>query len=154
MAVNHVRRVGKLARWRIRLSEFDSEVVYRASVKHWAVDALSRLQRKGAVETELDDDVPVLELSSESFYTVVSTDTAKLTEERGTDSSIESTAYLPEVFVLANQISEEERDALNLYDFIQVQTMDHECQSSTETVGKPNFTFFSCTWRLSSSIRY
>lgn len=40
---------GKLARWRLPLSEFDSEVVHQARIEHQAAN-----------ESPLKDDVPIL----------------------------------------------------------------------------------------------
>lgn len=91
---------------------------------HPVVSALSRLQTKGTDETELDNDVSVLALSSERFYTDFSTDTAEVTEKRGADNDIELTPYVTEVLTLAVQIAEEEIDVTNLCEFIQTQAID------------------------------
>lgn len=82
-------------------------MVHRAGVKNQAVNTPSRQQTKGADETELDDEVAVLALSSKRFYRDVSTDMEELSRKGGADSDIEFTPYLPEVFDLADQISEE-----------------------------------------------
>lgn len=58
---------GKLARWRLRPSEFELGIAHRADIKHKAVDALSRLSTNGTYKTLLDDKVPVLVLRREMF---------------------------------------------------------------------------------------
>lgn len=55
---------GKLTRWRLRLSELELDVVHRARVKHYAVDALSRLPTSGADETMIDGKTTLLLLKS------------------------------------------------------------------------------------------
>lgn len=54
---------GRLVRWRLRLSKFDFEVVYRAGVKNQDVEASQRLETDGTDERLLEDDIPELVLS-------------------------------------------------------------------------------------------
>ena len=61
--MNLANASGRLARWRLRLQEFDFEVVHRAGSVHMAPDAMSRLPTDGADDSELNDDVPVLVIS-------------------------------------------------------------------------------------------
>lgn len=51
---------GKLTRWRLRLLEYDFEIVYRADVKHQAAGALFRLCTTGVDYTELEEEIPVM----------------------------------------------------------------------------------------------
>jgi len=51
---------GRLARWRLRLAEFDFEVQYRPGVKNVVPDSLSRLETTGDDKTSLDEDIPTL----------------------------------------------------------------------------------------------
>ena len=50
---------GRLMRWRLRLMEFDYEIIYRPGLKHQVPDALSRLRHPpGAPNSEVDDEIP------------------------------------------------------------------------------------------------
>lgn len=51
---------GKLTTWRLRLREFDSEVVHRAGIKYQALDALSRLETEESDNTKLNENLPAL----------------------------------------------------------------------------------------------
>lgn len=58
---------GRLARWRLRLSEFDFYIVHRTGSKNQDVDAPSRLLTAETDGTKLKDRVPVLFISFETF---------------------------------------------------------------------------------------
>lgn len=53
----------KLARWHLRLSEFELDIVHLSGIKHKAADVLSRSKVKIEDKTALDDEVPVLTIS-------------------------------------------------------------------------------------------
>lgn len=59
--------IGRLARWRLRLFEFDFDVIYRASVKHEAADTLPRLQTAGEEDTPLKDKLPLLAVNAKGY---------------------------------------------------------------------------------------
>lgn len=58
-------QTGKLARWRLQLSELDYQNFHQANVKHKAADALSRLPTNGMDKSPLEDHVPVLTITEE-----------------------------------------------------------------------------------------
>lgn len=60
------KRTGILAHWRLRLFEFDFNVVHRAGVSCQATDAPSYLQAAGEVDTRAEDKLPVLPIDTES----------------------------------------------------------------------------------------
>lgn len=57
---------GKLARWRLKLSEFKLGVLHRAGIKHEAADALSRLPATGNNETPSRDDDTILDITDDT----------------------------------------------------------------------------------------
>lgn len=59
----------KLERWRLRLSEFDSDVVHCAGVKRQASDALFYLRATGKDDIALKDDLPLLVIDTEDDNT-------------------------------------------------------------------------------------
>ena len=53
---------GRLARWRLRLSEYDYDIQYRPGIKHQLADGVSRLPAEGASSEPVDDKVPCFAL--------------------------------------------------------------------------------------------
>ena len=54
---------GRLLRWRLRLLEFDFIVTHRPGVQHKVADAMSRLSTDGHDTTELDDEIPTINVA-------------------------------------------------------------------------------------------
>jgi hypothetical protein len=62
---------GRLARWRIRLAEFDFEIQYRPGITNSVADGCSLVPAKGGDTTDIDDDIPcfvVPNISSTPLY--------------------------------------------------------------------------------------
>lgn len=49
---------GQRARWRVRLSQLELNVVHRAGIKHWAADGLSPLETASKDRNPLEHDLP------------------------------------------------------------------------------------------------
>ena len=49
---------GRLMRWRLRLSEFDFQILYKKGKLNTQADALSRLTTLGETSSDLDEDIP------------------------------------------------------------------------------------------------
>ena len=56
---------GRLARWRIRLSEFDLALDYKKGKKNTIADAISRLPTDGETKVDPDLDIPVLHVDTD-----------------------------------------------------------------------------------------
>lgn len=57
----------KLARWQLRLSQFEFEVIHRANIKHQVAEPLSRLPTIEEDESTVQDDVHVLTLTDARY---------------------------------------------------------------------------------------
>lgn len=57
-------RVRRLARWRLRLFEFDFDGVQQTGVRHQSTDALFQLPTDRTGETPVDDDLSVMVIST------------------------------------------------------------------------------------------
>ena len=70
----------RLARWRLRLLEFDFEIKYRKGANNTVADAISRLPTYGHTNRAADLDIPCLniELSSSKLAVVHHVDSASL----------------------------------------------------------------------------
>jgi hypothetical protein len=70
---------GRLTRWRLRLQEFDFEVLYLPGKSHHAADIMSHLQSTEPTLSEptdpVDTDIPCFVVSHREYPTLISVDT-------------------------------------------------------------------------------
>ena len=55
---------GRLARWRLRLAEYDFYIQYSPGIKHQVPDALSRVSTKGVDTSPCEEDIPCFTVQS------------------------------------------------------------------------------------------
>jgi hypothetical protein len=63
--MNLSKAQGRLARWRLRLAEFDFKAEYHPGSAHHVADALSRLPHQPVPVQPIDLEIPVLALAEE-----------------------------------------------------------------------------------------
>ena len=122
--LNMADATGKLARWRLRLAEYEFDVVHRAGVKHQAADALSRLPTDGEDKAPLDDEIPVLVIQHDDEQTVSTVVCVHEQYETTDGPAIE----LPD-------------GALTLDALIRAQKTDTFCKRIADTVDTPGSAF-------------
>ena len=130
---------GRLARWRLRLSEFDFEVVHRPGVKHQAADALSRMQTNGEDASRMDDEIPCFlaehHRDTEAIETVATVICGNETlPERVIDWPKPSKRIAMEG-VMAIVEEDKNVEAISVEEFLQEQARDPYCQERMEKLG-------------------
>ena len=62
--LNMTSAEGRLARWRLRLAEFEFDVEYKKGKRHVIADALSRMATRSGDETEIPDEIPCFDAAN------------------------------------------------------------------------------------------
>lgn len=109
--------IEKPASWRLRLSVFEFDIVYRTGLEHQAVDTISRLSSYRTDKTKRAEDIPVLGKTTN----IASADEAGQ-EQEAWDNFEKSTnqefnPYLPGLYAVPNQVDETETDIPRLREF-------------------------------------
>ena len=119
---------GQLARWRLRLAEFDYSVEFRPGIKNQAPDALSRLPTDGTDKTPLKDDIPVLAIN-------ITKDQERSIEDMCDDELDQ------ENFAQHPPPEPQNDDPIERETFINEQRNDVECNQYANFVGLPGSQF-------------
>ena len=123
---------GRLARWRLRLAEYDYELKYRPGIKHQLADGVSRLRTDGGDTEPVDDEV--------SCFVVQ--------YDEGSEALLDKVHWdLPQDHPSGCRtlsITPEERDPayISVEEFPRSQAEDAFCHFAAETVGTPNSKFY------------
>ena len=137
---------GRLARWRLRLSPFDYDVVHKAGLKHQAPDALSRLTTTGMDDSPIDDEIP--DWAPESIDALALTNEAPTTLMLVKDGTTELDDDFPDDPDSPGEPPSETRlppsadpavldEPISLEELAREQKNDRYCRSVAELVGKP-----------------
>jgi hypothetical protein len=70
---------GRLARWRLRLAEFDFQVEYRPGANHHAADAMSRIPHQPVPDDAIEVEIPVLTVEADTLEAETTSPIAELT---------------------------------------------------------------------------
>ena len=122
---------GRLARWRLRLAEYDYELQYRPGFKHQLADSVSRLRTDGGDPAPVDGEVPCFAVQY----------------DEGSEALLEKVHWdLPQDRLdgcHALAITPEEHDAasISVEEFLSAQAEVAFCRFTAETVGTPNSKF-------------
>lgn len=128
--------IAKLARWCLRLSTFELDMVHRAGIKHEAAKALSHIKIIGGHKTSLDDEVVVLNISQEIFtYTprTETTDFKSIGEIKG--------SFVPfiQVVCMMESITDNHKAKIpTLAEFILAKSTNEDYCSAFASAGKLN----------------
>ncbi|CDF38169.1 unnamed protein product [Chondrus crispus] len=120
---------GRLARWRLRLAEYDYEVKYRPGIKHQLADGVSRLRVDGATSEPVDDEVPCFAVQWREE------------EQNPRQGTVHwETPVDPGRAEHAFTVIPEERDvsSVTVEEFLREQAEDPFCTAAAETVGNPD----------------
>lgn len=132
---------GKIAQWRLRLSEFDFIIVHRAGSKQQAADALSRLDTNGNDGSPPDEDLPVFTIRSQcdgEIRVSSNEDDPPLLYEKLNEGF---TPFILEVFRLSRRQADDLENVLSIRENLKAEKNDRECCQATDAVGIPNSKF-------------
>ena len=141
---------GRLARWRLRLAEFDFEVQYRPGRQHNLADGMSRLLTEGGDTSPIDDEIPCFSVMESTRTT--ETDPTPLSGMWDVPVDLRFIED-PEVVALADEAEAERETAaeddgeereimpITAEEFLQEQSKDPFCIAKAKMVGDANSHF-------------
>ena len=138
---------GRLQRWRLRLADFEYDVVHRAGIKHQAADALSRMPTDGSDQTPLDDAIPTLAVeASHTERSETQPDPQEFVEENdyldgcpASEHDFGEIAGLPDVLALNDK--SEPPGEITITSLREAQQNDKFCQHVRSSLDLPDSPF-------------
>lgn len=129
----------KRARWRLRLWEFEFDIVHRAGIKHQETDTLSRLPTKDTKTRPLDEKDPIFVLTGEPFAQILKPLKQHEDENVTNKQTIDATVpFLLEVVALADKVRGFDTDVSELAKFKQHFARHKQCYQITIIVSEPS----------------
>ena len=131
---------GRLARWRLRLAEYDYEVQYRPDINHQLADGESRLRTDGGDTEQVDDEVPCFAVQ----YTAQEGLVALIVHDEGSEAFLDKVHWdLPQdhpdgFHVPAVTIGGRDAATISVEEFLREQAEDAFCRFAPETFGTQN----------------
>ena len=129
---------GRLARWRLRLLEYEFDIQYNPGREHHLADAMSRLPTGGGDVAEIEDEIPCFavvedpeEESTDSDYHLLCTS--------GEVANLDGTPWNPEVFALLQE--QTDVTTIPVEEFLREQASDPYCKRVAEIIGIPGSQF-------------
>ena len=136
--LNIVDVSGRLARWRLRLSEYDFIVEYRPGRKNNLADGMSRMPTAAGDQRKLEDDIPCLAILPNPMTETDPTPVGGLWDTEGECPFVENV----KVLTLAEEGGEESDIVpITVEEFLQAQATDSFCQEKAKAVGDSDSQF-------------
>lgn len=126
---------GKLTCCRLRLAQFEFDILHRADVKLQATDALSRLKSKGSERAPLEDEVPVLTVSPKPLactHLPVKPELETIEKLKGSFS-----LSLTDSCKKAGIFDKEKEEIPTLSEFLIAESTNSDCRANFVTVENP-----------------
>lgn len=126
---------GRLARWRLRLWEFDFKVVHHAGIKHQTTDIASILKTGGGDTKTPEDEIRGTAIFDQDTQDMCLKDDS---EEEDPDSQWQTTKKVcPYVLAILEVTEVNKEHSPKLQQLLEAQGEDHECRPTLNIFDKP-----------------
>lgn len=130
---------GKLVRWLVGLSEFESDVVPCAGIKHQEADTLSHFKTNDKDKAPLGDEVPVFTILHEIFTCRPKTETTDIQFTK--PPKVPFVRIIPNICMFACIRVNDKAKILKVAKFTSVSSTEADCRSSLAYIVKQNTRF-------------